>query len=228
MTEHQLGGHMGTTVAIDVCLPCQAFWFDGRESLQLTPASTLSLFRVIGDEAARGRRPLPARTPCPRCHLALVPVEDMQRTTRFRYRRCPTAHGRFITFFDFLREKNFVKPLSAAQLEDLRAHVQMVHCSNCGAPIDLATSSTCAHCRSPLSMIDLQQAGAVIEQLRDADRRKATIDPALPLSRTAARLEVERAFAQFERGPSWYEEVSASGPVGAGLQAIGRWLKKQL
>jgi hypothetical protein len=149
MSEHTLGGHQGTAVVIDVCLPCQAFWFDGRESLQLTPASTLKLFRVIGDEAATTRHALPARTTCPRCSAALEPVEDMQRTTKFRYRLCPKQHGRFITFFDFLREKDFIKPLSGEQLADLRAHLETVNCSNCGAPMDLGKASVCAHCRSP-------------------------------------------------------------------------------
>lgn len=228
MAEHTLGAHMGTSVTIDVCLPCQAFWFDGRESLRLTPASTLRLFRVIGDQAAASRHPLPSRSTCPRCSLALVPTQDMQRATRFQYRRCPRQHGRFITFFDFLREKNFIKPLSAVQIEDLRAHVQMVNCSNCGAPVDLATTSACDHCRSPLSMLDLKQAEAVIAELRDADRSAAEIDPTLDLNLARSRREVERAFAQFERSPSWYADSSAAGTVGAGLMALGRWLRERV
>ena len=49
MAPHVLDAHMGGTVTVDVCLACQAFWFDGYESLQLTPGSTLRLFRIIGD-----------------------------------------------------------------------------------------------------------------------------------------------------------------------------------
>lgn len=225
MSGEVLDAHMGTSVTIDVCLSCQAFWFDGRESLRLTPAATLRLFRMIGEQAARARQPLPASCQCPRCRLALVLTQDMQRTTRFQYRRCPADHGRFITFFDFLREKNFIKPLSAEQIENLRAHVQTVNCSNCGAPIDLATSSACTHCRSPLSMLDLKQAEAVVSQLRDADRAGMPVDPAVALNRERARREVERAFAQFERDPSWFSDSSAAGTVGAGLIALGKWLK---
>lgn len=228
MTEHTLGGHMGTSVTIDVCLPCQSFWFDGRESLQLTPASTLKLFRVIGDEAATARHPLPARTACPRCSAVLKLVEDMQRTTKFRYRRCPKLHGRFITFFDFLREKNFVKPLSGAQLADLRAHVETVNCSNCGAPVDLTRATTCAHCRSPLSMLDLKHAQSVIEGLRAADVDLAAVDPMLALDRIKARQQSERAFAQIEQGASWYRDASSAGTVGAGLLALGRWLNRKV
>ena len=50
MTGEALNGHLGTAVTIDVCLPCRMFWFDGRESLQLAPAATLKLFRIIGTE----------------------------------------------------------------------------------------------------------------------------------------------------------------------------------
>lgn len=218
---------MGTSVEIDVCLPCQALWFDGRESLRLAPASTLRLFRIIGDEAARARHPLPARSTCPRCNLTLVPTQDMQRNTRFQYRRCPKQHGRFITFFDFLREKNFIKPLSPAEIDELRAHVQIVNCSNCGAPIDLAKGSACEHCKSPLSMLDLKQAEAVVEQLRGADRKLASVDPAVVLNAAAARMQVERAFSQFEgRSSSWWDDVPTAGTVGAGLIALGKWLGK--
>lgn len=232
MTEHALGGHVGTTVIIDVCLPCQAFWFDGHESLRLTPASTLRLFRIIGDQAAEARHPLPNKSTCPRCASALVLTHDQQRATRFQYRRCPKAHGRFMTFFDFLRQKDFIRPLSGAQLEDLRAHVQTVNCSNCGAPVDLAHASTCAHCQSPLSMLDIRQADEIIAGLRDAEKQNAgigaSVDPAMPLSLERARRDVEQAFSQFERSPSWYHDASTAGTVGAGLMALGRWLRQKI
>ena len=228
MTEHTLGGHMGTSVAVDVCLACQALWFDGRESLQLTPASTLRLFRIIGDEAAARRHPVPSSTTCPRCTLRLVPVEDMQRTTKFRYRRCPKQHGRFITFFDFLREKNFIKPLSAEQIADLRAHVHTVNCSNCGAPIDLEKRSACEHCKSPLSMLDIHHAESIIEHLRTADTELAEVDPTLALDRLRARRQSEHAFSEISRDTSWYQDAVSAGTVGAGLMALGRWLAKKV
>lgn len=219
---------MGTSVVIDVCLPCQAFWFDGRESLQLTPASTLKLFRIIGDEATTTRHALPSRTICPRCGAVLEPVEDMQRTTKFRYRRCPKQHGRFITFFDFLREKDFIKPLSGEQLADLRAHLETVNCSNCGAPVDLGKTSVCSHCRSPLSMLDLKHAQSVVDGLRAADVDLAEVDPMLALDRIRARRQSEHAFAQIEQGAAWYRDASSAGTVGAGLIALGRWLSRRV
>ena len=41
---------------------------------------------------------------------------DRQRDTLFGYWRCAADHGRFITFADFLREKNFVRPLTGREL----------------------------------------------------------------------------------------------------------------
>ena len=49
MTAQTLDAQHGRSVVVDVCLPCQSFWFDAHETLQLTPGGTLVLFRVIGE-----------------------------------------------------------------------------------------------------------------------------------------------------------------------------------
>jgi hypothetical protein len=228
MTEQVLVGHMGTSVTIDLCLSCQAFWFDGRESLRLAPASVLKLFGIIGDQAAASRPPLSDTSGCPRCGMRLAPTHDVQRTTRFQYLRCPAQHGRFITFFNFLREKDFLRPLSAQQIAELRQNVQSVNCSNCGAPIDLSKGTACSHCGSPLSMLDMKQAEALVTTLREADRAKAAVDPSLPLQLDRARRDVEAAFASFERDAHWFDDVSSAGLVGAGISSIAKWLRKNM
>ena len=200
MQEHTLDAVLGRRVAIDLCQPCQSFWFDGRESLQLAPAATLSLFRIIGERVAAPQLRDADAAKCPRCQGRLRKTRDMQRATRFEYFRCPNDHGRMISFYDFLKEKDFIKPLTPQQVEEVRRHVQMVNCSNCGAPIDLANSSTCTHCRSPLSMLDMKHAERVIDQLRNADRTGQAIDPALPLELARARRDVEAAFARIQGG----------------------------
>ena len=143
-------------------------WFDHRESLRLSAGATLSLFKTIGE----GKQSSPPGCPiakCPRCGLRLLLTNDRQRNTPFRYRRCAREHGRLITFFDFLREKDFVRPLSPQQLAELRATVKMVNCSNCGAPIDLVNASACAHCGTPISMLDVKQIEAAVTGLQRAD-----------------------------------------------------------
>jgi Zn-finger nucleic acid-binding protein len=220
MAAHTFEARLGRSVAIDLCLECQLFWFDQGESLQLSPASTLRLFRLIGEHGAKSRRPLPAELACPRCRGRLQLAHDRQRNTRFQYWRCGAGHGRLTSFFDFLREKDFVRPLSKEQVENLKRSVDAVNCSSCGAPVDLATGSACTHCGSPLSMLDLEQAGRLVAQLREADRTDRPVDPTLPLQMERARREVEAAFASFEKQPEWTLDV------GAGLVALARWLGK--
>jgi hypothetical protein len=225
MQEHLLDGVLGRLVAIDLCEPCQSFWFDGRESLQLSPAATLSLFRIIGERAARPQLRDADATKCPRCRGRLRRTQDMQRSTRFEYFKCPHEHGRLISFFEFLKEKDFIKPLTLTQIAELRQNLQTVNCSNCGAPVDLARGSACAHCRSPLSMLDMAQAEKVVEQLRSADRTGKPVDPALPIELALARAQVESAFAGLPDQRSWLDDVSASGLIGAGLHRLMKALK---
>ena len=226
MTALTLEAHLGTTVTIDLCAPCQAFWFDQRESLQLRPGSTLRLFRLIGDQASSPRVALSNVLRCPHCGSRLLPTHDRQRNTPFRYWRCDHGHGRLITFFDFLREKEFIRPLSPQQLDELRQNIQMVNCSNCGAPIDLATASSCTHCGSPVSMLDMKQAEQMVTQLQQADLHAQSIDPTLALQLERAKREVEASFASFQSDADWWQHASSAGLVEAGLTAVARWLKK--
>lgn len=224
MTALTLEGHTGALITVDLCEVCQAFWFDAHESLQLSPGSTLKLFTRIG-ELSQGTKPtISSVLHCPRCQSHLLTTHDRQRDTPFEYWRCDHGHGRFITSFNFLREKNFIKPLSASELEELRRNVQTVNCSNCGSPVDVTRGSACPHCGSPLSMIDMKQAQAVVAQLRDADAPKP-IDPGLPLNLAKARREVEEAFAAMDKNDNWWRDASSSGLVEAGVAAITKWLK---
>jgi ssDNA-binding Zn-finger/Zn-ribbon topoisomerase 1 len=222
MAGHSFEARLGRSVSIDLCPECQFLWFDQAESIQLSPASTLKLFRTIGEQAASGRRPPPPAMACPRCAAPLGLAHDRQRNTAFQYWRCPAGHGRLTSFFDFLREKDFIRPLSREQLDELRRSVGAVNCSNCGAPIDLAAGSSCAHCGSPPSMLDLRQAGRLVAQLQEADRGAAAVDPMLPLEMERARRNVEATFAAFERDPEWTLDV------GAGLAALARWLGRSV
>jgi hypothetical protein len=225
MAVYTLGGRLDASIEIDACDACQAFWFDASESPRLSPASTLKLFSLIADALPRRSGSIGRVVKCPRCGSRLLETQDMQRNTRFSYSRCPHGHGRFTTFFNFLREKDFVRPLSAAQIEELRRNVQSVNCSNCGAPIDLAKGSSCGHCGSPLSILDMQQAEKVVNQLRRATEPQA-VDPALPLELARARREIDAAFAGSGDTTSWWSETSSIGLLGAGISVIARLLKR--
>lgn len=227
MEEQTFEAHLGRKIAIDICFSCQAFWFDTRESIGLTPGATLALFRLMGDRVGQAPVTHADTAKCPRCRTRLRHTSDMQRTTRFEYWRCPHDHGRLTTFFDFLREKDFIKPLSPRQLAELRRSVQTVNCSNCGAPVDLTIGAACAHCGSPLSMLDLQQAERLIAQLRQAEARAAApIDPGLPLDLARARREVERAFPDERQVANWLQDAATTDLLGASLVAVAKWLKR--
>jgi hypothetical protein len=224
MTSMTLEGHYGRTVDIDLCEKCQAFWFDGMESLQLAPASVLELFRTIGKDGGSARAALSSRARCPRCDGELTKTFDQQRQSKFEYLRCPWGHGRLTSFFNFLREKDFIRPLSQAQIEELRNNLRTVNCSNCGAPVDLATAASCAHCGSPLSMLDVKQAEKLVAALQAKASRVKAIDPALALDVERAKRDVEIAFGSFERDAEWFSHASSAGLVNAAIGAISRWI----
>jgi len=224
MTALTLDGHLGTKVELDLCAACQVIWFDRLESLRLSPGATLSLFRTIGERKQTSPPPLGDPMKCPRCDLRLLLTNDRQRNTPFRYRRCAREHGRLITFFDFLREKDFVRPLSARQIADLRASVQSVNCSNCGAPIDLTLASACAHCSTPLSMLDLNQIEVMAAHLRRADEASRTIDPMLPERMKREKEAVESLFAAL-RADEGGSLPGSTGLVEMGLRLFSNWLK---
>jgi hypothetical protein len=155
-------GHLGQPVAIDMCRACQILWFDPREDLRLAPASTLKVFQIIAGQARSAVVPQPAAISpapaCPRCGLRLLHTHDQQHATKFEYLRCARGHGRLITYVNFLLEKDFIRPLSPEQIEELRQRkIQVISCSRCGAPVDLTHGATCAHCGASLSMLDVSR-----------------------------------------------------------------------
>jgi hypothetical protein len=171
MAATALEGHLNRTVDLDVCHACQLIWFDHFENLALAPGGTLKMFQMIGSEPRRGTAAAARKMKCPRCEVRLLSTHDRQRNTPFRYWRCPADHGRLITYFDFLREKNFIRMLSAQQLAELRRNIQQINCANCGAPIDLMHASACGHCGAPIATLDLKQIGEVAQQLQRAEAR---------------------------------------------------------
>jgi Transcription factor zinc-finger len=224
MTRGRFDAHYGRSIDLDVCHGCGLIWFDARESIALTPGAVLRLFTVL-DERRDQRHPLAAGTlRCPRCRRPLAATHDRQRATAFSYWRCDTDEGRLTTFFDFLREKNFVRPLSPERLAELRRYTPTVNCSACGAPVDLARESACSHCRAPLSMIDPDQVQAAVRELQRAEEHRTAVDPTLPVRLLADRTALERAFRAAPRDLASGDLGQAFGVVEAGISAIARLL----
>jgi len=235
------GKYVGA-ITLDLCHGCSALWFDGLESLGLSPGSVLKLLVEMNDHRAASRTPLGDNLACPRCRQRLVRTANRQRSTRFTYWRCPGDHGHFITFFEFLREKNFVRPLRPVEIEALKQNVRTVTCSSCGAPVNLDTGAACPFCRAPLSMLDAKQLDTVVAALKreEAERDEAVrrgLDGALAVRLMQDRVSVSREFRKMEPGAlevnlsarlagGWSDGASASGGlVEAGVAALCALLK---
>src|ERR1700687_407701 len=191
MQAEQLEGNYGTSLEVDLCHRCKGTWVDDKESIQLSPAAILSLIRVIHQNATP-LAPLAESLECPRCSDRLISTVGSQRNTRFTYLRCPRGDGHFITFFQFLREKNIVRSLDVRHINALKQRVKVIRCSNCGAPINLEQESTCSYCHSPLSMLDPTQIQATLQQLQGQAERRAKVDPQVVTNLIMDKLKVER------------------------------------
>ena len=163
-------------VPLDFCFGCQVIWFDSFESQQLTPGGVLKVFTALSERPPQARTPLPDPLSCPRCRSRLTLTHDLQHTTRFTYFRCEFGHGHLSPFFQFLLEKNFVRPVTGAELARLKSQVKTIQCSNCGAPLDLEHDAACRYCGSPISILDPDAVARTVNALDNAEARRSTID----------------------------------------------------
>lgn len=178
MDRRQFERHVHGDVQLDICWTCQVIWFDKFESAQLAPGSVIALFKLIHEHRADTIRTSTTEAQCPRCTTLLVLTNDMQRNNRIRYYRCPNGHGRLTAFMQFLREKDFVRSLSTAEIESLKATVTQVQCSSCGAAIDLARDTACSFCRAPIAVLDGAAVERAMRALAASDQKSKNPDAA--------------------------------------------------
>ena len=168
-------GHMGDT-ELDLCHRCNAIWFDKMEHLALSPSGVIQLLKLMQDRHTGDRAVLPQRLDCTRCGGALRRSRRLAKQVPYEVFECPAGHGHFITYYEFLREKNMVRPLGGQKLRDLRRHVKQVNCSNCGAPIDLSLGTGCQHCKAPLAILDADAMTDTLTRLASEAERKSSPD----------------------------------------------------
>jgi hypothetical protein len=106
-----------------------------------------------------------------------VKTQDLARSNRFQYFRCPSEHGHFITFFQFLREKGLARELTAKEQLELRKHVDTLLCSDCGEPVRLANMSACARCQAPLSLLDPDCVATTIREAQTPGDSRQNVAP---------------------------------------------------
>lgn len=173
MQSEDLEQNYHGVVRVDLCFGCGGIWFDRLGSVQLAPAAVISLFKEIYAHRDAARQPVARELACPRCADPLALASDLSKSGRFTYFRCPRGDGRFTPFYQFLREKQFVRSLNEAELQKVRSQVRQIRCSECGAPIDLEQSSQCKYCHAPVSFLDPDAIEKAMHMWSDAaDRRK--------------------------------------------------------
>lgn len=162
MHQHRIASVDHRQLELDVCYQCNGIWFDDSESSRLSPDGVVDLFRLIHERGGTRASALGTHLSCVRCKSSLFEVKDIARNNRFTYHRCQRGHGRFTTFLQFLREKQFVRDLTATERSKLAAQVKQVKCSSCGGPVDLAHDPACRYCGASVSVLDRDAAQKAI------------------------------------------------------------------
>ena len=163
-------------VSAAFCFACQVIWFDQHDCAQLSPGGVLDVFKALNEHRIEARNALRTLLDCPRCGARLALTQDLQHTTHFSYYRCPFGHGRLSPFLQFLLEKNFIRPVSGAELAALKTKVRTIQCSNCGAPVDLEHATACAYCHTPISILDPDAVSKEVSALATAEANRKTVD----------------------------------------------------
>lgn len=195
MTRLELPRRLSGTLTLDLCFPCQGLWFDPFESEQITPGGIIELFKLIHAHRDDPRQQHPAKLHCPRCNDTLIAGLDVVRSGRFTYHRCLQKHGRFIAFAQFMIEKGFVRQLAPAEITALAARIGTIHCTGCGAPVDIRVDSACTHCSSPIAILDPD---AVEEALATFQQQETTRTRRNPEAIADALIAVEKQRSQYK------------------------------
>ena len=74
-------------------------------------------------------------------------------------------------------EKGFVRQLTGAELMALKARIGVVHCTSCGAPVDIRKDSACTYCQSPIAILDPQAVEKALASYQQAEVKRTTLDP---------------------------------------------------
>lgn len=193
MKAEKFETHQKGEITLDLCFSCNAIWLDQMESTQLCPGAVIQLFKLIHEHRDDGRKVMADTMNCARCPEPLKLVHDLARGGRLSYHRCPAGHGRLTSFYQFLREKQFVRNLTPVEITALKAKVTQVRCSSCGGPVDLERDTSCGYCRSPISILDAQAVEKALNVLAEKEHKRFSVDPAML---TDAIMETRRPHAR--------------------------------
>lgn len=220
MAVHRLPGQYGGEVEVDFCFGCQGLWFDHMENLKLAPAAIATMFREMHQHRDAAHRPLAERLQCPQCDGRLTQGFDVVRSGRYITHRCDSRHGRFSSFASFMIEKGFVRQLTRPEIAEIARQVGVIHCSSCGAPVDLRREDACSHCRSALSLLDPQAVEKAMQTYAGAPARPSW-GSSTDVADAIVALAKERSRAQREAAGSLLVGSTAAGVLGVDLFSAG-------
>ena len=220
MAVRPLASHDGGVLALDICFQCQGLWFDPHENLKLAPAAVVELFRLLYEQRNAARHPLATQLDCPRCERPLNKGFDIVLSGRYVTYRCPNRHGRFSAFSSFMVEKGFVRQLTKPEIDDIAQRVAVIHCTSCGAPVDIRKDHACPHCRSAFSLIDPTAVERAIDGYASAAQRDATARP-MDLADALIGIERDRLKAEREAKAERNNMFSGQATGGTDLWSIG-------
>jgi hypothetical protein len=223
MMLYSLPGHYDSSVEIDVCMDCNAIWFDRFESMALSPDGAVALFQLIqqrGGTATSAAGKFGEGLRCVTCGEGMRLTHDQVRNTRFAYQACPKGHGRLTTFYNFLAEKQFVRELTQAERAKLAATVQQVRCSGCGAAVNIGKVDACEYCRAPVSVFDRDAARKAIDHYLQARQKQPAV---IAGDRRAANRSAGDQWSAYERAGLGADILYALGSaVARGISGLGR------
>lgn len=178
-------------IDIDICTQCCVIWFDNSESAKLAPSAVVELFKIVNASTEKPRLPLATALPCPRCRTKLNLTHDICKSGRISYYRCET-HGRLTPFYQFLKEKQFIRQLTPVELGQLRHDVKQIKCSGCGGAINLEKDTACSYCGAAIAVLDADAVTKAMEVWAAAAERRRHSSPA-EISEATQRLAAAHA-----------------------------------
>ena len=214
-----LGGGAGE-VELNLCFACHGIWFDPQENLKLAPAGVVELFKLLHAHREEARMPLATKINCPRCDVPLTQGFDVVTSGRYITYRCARRHGRFSAFSSFMIEKGFVRLLTQPEIDDIARRVAVIHCTGCGAPVDLRKDHACPHCRSAFSLLDPEAVERALHRYKTAADGPAGIKlPELADALVMLERDRLRALAESKKTRGGLFNADATGNID--LWAIG-------
>ena len=206
--DSRTAGH----IDIDVCTQCCVIWFDHADSAQLAPTAVVELFKIVNACSDKPRLPLAVALPCPRCKVRLKLTRDICKAGPISYYRCH-AHGRLTPFYQFLREKQFIRHLTAVEIGQLRVDVKQIKCSGCGGAINLEKDTACSYCGAAIAVLDADAVIKAMEVWAAAAESRRHSSPE-EISEAALRLAATHSQLSEKRSHCLPDVLSGHSPNG--------------